>query len=42
MECVLWRGEGGCGLGGEREVGSGKQLDGMPGAGVAMVLGLEA
>lgn len=30
----------GSGLGGEREVGSGEQLDGMPRAGVALALGL--
>lgn len=29
----------GSGLGGEREVGSGEQLAGMPGAGVVLVLG---
>lgn len=30
----------GSGLGGEREVGSGEQLDGMPRAGVVLALGL--
>lgn len=30
------------GLGGVWEVGSGEQLDGMPGPGVALALGLEA
>lgn len=32
----------GFGLGGVREVGSGEQLDGMPGPGVALASGLEA
>lgn len=31
----------GSGLGGDKEVGS-EQLDGMPGAGVVLALGLEA